>query len=151
MARWEPSYFEAQDIAARRLIEAHPQEYHRFLQEAMAELSAEPCESCAWLGAPALELADLLGHDTQGHRAFRALWSHQILSVAALLAALDDDLGLYYLHGDGLGRGGLERIHDRVRRLEPDRAVPGSRPPARIPAGAGTSPTGGSQTPRSGA
>ncbi|MBO3682896.1 hypothetical protein [Streptomyces sp. NEAU-YJ-81] len=34
----------------------------------------------------------------------------------ALLAALDSDFGLYYLQG--LGRGGLERIHDQMRRLE---------------------------------
>ncbi|MFF3737143.1 hypothetical protein [Streptomyces sp. NPDC002566] len=48
----------------------------------------------------------------------RALWSHQIRSVAALLTALDGDLGLYYLHGQGLGTDGLERVHDRVRQLE---------------------------------
>ncbi|MFI1840105.1 hypothetical protein [Streptomyces olivaceoviridis] len=29
----------------------------------------------AYLGAAALELADLLGHDQQGHRVHRALWS----------------------------------------------------------------------------
>jgi hypothetical protein len=151
MARWEPSYFEAQDIATRRLVESHPEEYHRLVQEAKAELPTEPCEGCAYLGAAALELADLLGHDKQGHQAFRALWSHQIRSLAALLAALDGDLGLYYAHGQGLGSGSLERIHDRVRRLEPDRPGADSGPPARIPAGAGTSPTAGAQTPRSGA
>ncbi|MFF7858627.1 hypothetical protein [Streptomyces sp. NPDC007904] len=107
MARWEPGYFQAQDTATRRLIEAHPEEYQHLVEKAKAELpAAEPCEICAWLGVDALELADLLGHDKQGHQAFRALWSHQILSVAALLAALDDDLGLYYLHGRGLGAGG---------------------------------------------
>ncbi|MEU7428574.1 hypothetical protein [Streptomyces sp. NPDC040750] len=35
-----------------------------------------------------------------------------------LLRVLDGDVGLYYLHGQGLGTGGLERIHDRVRRLD---------------------------------
>ncbi|MFF4205704.1 hypothetical protein ACFYZ8_34210 [Streptomyces sp. NPDC001668] len=143
MARWEPGYFQAEDIAVRRLISAHPEDYQRFLVEAVADLPAEPCESCAYLGAAALQLADLLGHDRQGHQAFRALWSHQILSVAHLLAALDGDLGLYYLHGQGLGAGGLERIHDRVRRLEPDQPGPDGGPPARVPTGAGSSPTAG--------
>ncbi|MFG2895264.1 hypothetical protein [Streptomyces sp. NPDC048248] len=35
-----------------------------------------------------------------------------------LLRALDEDVGLSCMHGEGLGRGGLERIHDRVRQLE---------------------------------
>ncbi|MER5720352.1 hypothetical protein [Streptomyces sp. NPDC002132] len=118
MARWEPTYFEAEDIAVRRLISAHPEEYERLLSEAKAELPSEPCRQCPYLGAAALELADLLGHDKQRHQAQRALWSHQIRSVAALPAALDGDLGLYYLHGQGLGTGGLERVHDRVRQLE---------------------------------
>jgi hypothetical protein len=130
MARWKPSYFQAQDIAAQRLISAHPDEYQRLLQQATAELPTEPCESCAYLGAEALELADLLGHDKQGHQAHRALWSEQIRSVDELLRTLDGDLGLYYLHGQGLGSGGLERIHDRVRRLE--RVRPGGRHPARL-------------------
>jgi hypothetical protein len=118
MARWEPSCLQARDAAVRRLIDAHPADYRRLLAEARAELPDEPCEGCAYLGAAGLELADLLGHDRQGHRVQRALWSHRIHSIAALLAALDGDDGLYYLHGDGLGAGGLERIHDRVRRLE---------------------------------
>jgi hypothetical protein len=118
MARWRPVSLVAEDIAARRLIVAHPEEYHRLLQEAKDELPGEPCESCAYLGAAALELADLLGHDKQGHQVHRALWSNQIRSVEELLHILDGDVGLYYLHGEGLGRGGLERIHDRVRRLE---------------------------------
>lgn len=64
MARWSPSYFEAEDIAVRRLIAAHPEDYNRLLAEARAELPGEPCESCSYLGAAALELADLMGHDT---------------------------------------------------------------------------------------
>ncbi|MEU7428805.1 hypothetical protein [Streptomyces sp. NPDC040750] len=47
-----------------------------------------------------------------------------------LLRTLGGDLGLYYLHGQGLGSGGLERIHDRVRRLE--RVRPGGRRPGRL-------------------
>ncbi|MFI1312864.1 hypothetical protein ACH4TS_22380 [Streptomyces albidoflavus] len=137
MARWEPSYFQAQDIAVRRLISAHPDEYERLLDEAKAHLSAEPCAECAYPGAAALELADLLGHDRQGHQVQRALWSHEIRTVAALLAALDGDLGLYYLRGDGLGAGGLERVHDRVRRLERDRPAPGPRRPSKVPVDAG--------------
>ncbi|MFJ8948403.1 hypothetical protein ACIRG4_35175 [Streptomyces sp. NPDC102395] len=116
MARWEPTYFEAENIAVRRLIS------ERLLSEAKAELPAEPCRQCAYLGAAAREPADLLGHDKQGHQVQRALWAHQIRSVAALLTALDGDLGLYYLHGQGLGTGGLERVHDRVRQLERARA-----------------------------
>jgi hypothetical protein len=143
MARWEPSYFQAKDIAVRRLISAHPEDYRRFLQEAKADLPAEPCEGCAYLGAAALELADLLGHDKQGHQAFRALWSHQIHSVAGLLAALDGDLGLYYLHGQGLGTGSLERIHDRLRHLERDRPAPGGRPASSNPGAGETPPTAG--------
>ncbi|MFE9254136.1 hypothetical protein [Streptomyces sp. NPDC006879] len=149
MARWEPSYFQAQDIAVRRLVSAHPDEYLHLLDEAKADLPAEPCEQCAYLGAAALELADLLGHDLQGHLVHRALWSHQIRSVAALLAALDGDLGLYYLHGDGLGTGGLERVHDRVRQLERDRPAPGTRGPSRIPVDAGPPSAVGVQTSRS--
>lgn len=151
MARWKPTYFQAEDIAVRRLIAAHPGDYHRLLQEAKAELPVEPCESCAYLGADAMELADLLGHDKQGHQVHRALWSHQIRSVEGLLSALDGDLGLYYLHGQGLGVGGLERIHDRVRLLERVPSGPGSRPPSRIPADAATSRTAGIQTYRPGA
>jgi hypothetical protein len=49
MARWKPSYFQAQDIAAQRLISAHPDEYQRLLQQARAELPEEPCGSCAYL------------------------------------------------------------------------------------------------------
>ncbi|MEU3862900.1 hypothetical protein AB0F03_37410 [Streptomyces sp. NPDC028722] len=131
MARWKPSYFQAEDIAVRRLISAYPYEYQRLLAQAKAELPTEPCEGCAYLGADALELADLLGHDKQGHQAHRALWSEQIRSVDALLRVLDGDLGLYYLHGQGLGNGGLERIHDRVCRLERGRPGPGSRYAAR--------------------
>ncbi|GLW19904.1 hypothetical protein Stsp01_66470 [Streptomyces sp. NBRC 13847] len=92
---------------------------------------AEPCESCAYLGADALELADLLGHDKQGHQLLRTLWSDRIRSVDDLLHALDGDPGLYYLHGQGLGPIGLERIHDRIRRLERARSGPGSGQPAR--------------------
>ncbi|MFC9706504.1 hypothetical protein ACFTWD_38105 [Streptomyces sp. NPDC056943] len=99
-------------------IDAHPQEYHRLLAEAESELPGQPCDSCAYLGADALELADLLGHDRQGHQVHSALWAGQILSVAELLRVLDGDVGLHYLHGQGLGQGGLERIHDRVTRLE---------------------------------
>ncbi|MFJ1732984.1 hypothetical protein [Streptomyces sp. NPDC088254] len=55
MARWEPTYFEAEDIAVRRLISAHPEEYKRLLSEAKAELPADPCRQCAYLGAAALE------------------------------------------------------------------------------------------------
>ncbi|PCG87111.1 hypothetical protein CIB93_04490 [Streptomyces sp. WZ.A104] len=149
MARWEPSYFQAQDIAVRRLISAHPDEYEHLLDEAKADLPAEPCPECAYLGAAALELADLLGHDRQGHQVQRALWSHQIRSVAALLAALDGDLGLYYLHGDGLGAGGLERVHDRLRHLERHRPASVGRRPSRIPIDAGPSPAAGLQTARS--
>ncbi|MER5312612.1 hypothetical protein ABT034_33085 [Streptomyces sp. NPDC002773] len=137
MARWEPSYFQAQDIAVRRLISAHPDEYRHLLDAAKADLSAEPCPECAYLGAAALELADLLGHDRQGHQVQSALWSHQIRSVAALLAALDGDLGLYYLRGDGLGAGGLERVHDRVRRLERAHPAPGPRAPRESPTSGG--------------
>ncbi|MCX4826869.1 hypothetical protein OG883_45365 [Streptomyces sp. NBC_01142] len=147
MATWKPSYFQAEEIAVRRLTSAHPEEYHRLLQEAKAELPTESCESCAYLGADALELADVLGHDEQGHQVLRALWSEQIRSVDELLRALDGDLGLYYLHGQGLGSGGLERIHDRVRRLEGVRAAPGGEP---APVGAaGDVPTAGVQTCRS--
>ncbi|MEJ8645356.1 hypothetical protein WKI68_37375 [Streptomyces sp. MS1.HAVA.3] len=131
MARWRPSYFEAEDAAIRRLIAAHPEDYNRLLEEAKADLPQEPCESCAYLGAAALELADLLGHDKQGHQVHRALWSDRIRSVEGLLRVLDGDVGLYYLHGQGLGIGGLERIHDRVRRLErvrDDEEVASARP-----------------------
>ncbi|MCX4516033.1 hypothetical protein OHA27_38765 [Streptomyces sp. NBC_01619] len=127
---------------------AHPDDYHRLLDQAKAELPAEPCESCAYLGAEALELADLLGHDKQGHQAFRALWSEQIRSVDALLRVIDGDLGLYYLHGQGLGHGGLERIHDRVRRLEGVRPGPSGRLPAAVAADRYV-PTAGVQTRRS--
>ncbi|MEU8034884.1 hypothetical protein AB0C13_41355, partial [Streptomyces sp. NPDC049099] len=63
MAGWEPSYFQAEDIAIRRLVSAHPDENQRLLAEAKAELPTEPCEDCAYLGADALKLADLLGSD----------------------------------------------------------------------------------------
>jgi hypothetical protein len=72
----EPSYFPAQDIAVRCLFSAHPGEYERLLDEAKAELSAEPFAGCVYLGAAALELADLLGHDLQGHLVQSVLWSH---------------------------------------------------------------------------
>lgn len=148
MARWKPSFFQAEATAVRRLIAAHPDEYHRLLDQAKAELPVEPCESCAYLGAEALELANLLGHDKQGHQVHRALWSEQIRSVDALLRVLDGDLGLYYLHGQGLGHGGLERIHDRVRRLEGVRPGPSGQPPA--PVGADRDvPTAGARTRRS--
>ncbi|MEV6332626.1 hypothetical protein [Streptomyces sp. NPDC051909] len=144
-----PSYFQAHDIAVRRLVSAHPDEYEHLLDEARADLPAEPCAECAYLGAAALELADLLGHYVQGHWVQSALWSHEIRSVAALHAALDGDLGLYYLHGDGLGAGGLERVHDRVRRLERDRPAPGPRRPSKVPLDAGPPPAAGVQTSRS--
>ncbi|MFE3470031.1 hypothetical protein, partial [Streptomyces sp. NPDC059185] len=118
MARWRPSYFEAEDVAIRRLIAAHPEDYNRLLEEAKADLPQGPCESCSYFGAGALELGDLLGHDRQGHQVHRALWSNRIRSVDELLRVLHGDVGLYYLHGQGLGTGGLERVHDRVRRLE---------------------------------
>ncbi|MGW2100198.1 hypothetical protein ACWCPX_21320 [Streptomyces olivaceoviridis] len=51
----------------------------------------------AYLGAAALELADLLGHDQQSHRVHRALWPEQSRSVDDLPRVLDGDLGLYYL------------------------------------------------------
>ncbi|GAA3786403.1 hypothetical protein [Streptomyces chiangmaiensis] len=115
MAR-KPSYFEAEDIVIRRLILAHPRDYARFLEEAKAELPSKPCKGCAYLGADALELADLLGHDKQGHQAARALYSNKIRSVTDLRRALQDD-ELQYLRGQGLGIGGLQRIHDRMRYL----------------------------------
>ncbi|MEV5279683.1 hypothetical protein ACFYMW_25455 [Streptomyces sp. NPDC006692] len=125
MARWKPSFFQAKDIAVPRLISAHPEEYRRLRREATAELPIEPCEGCAYLGADALDLgadaldlADLLGHEKQGNQAFWALWSSQILGVNELLRALDGDLGLHILHAMGLGHGGLEHIHGRVRWLE---------------------------------
>ncbi|QIY76230.1 hypothetical protein HEP84_52460 [Streptomyces sp. RLB1-33] len=46
----------------------------------------------------------------------------------ALRRELDVDLGLTHLHGQGLGSGGLDRIHDRVRRLEQVRPERGWRP-----------------------
>lgn len=147
MARWELSYFQARDIAVRRLISAHPGEYERLLDAAKAGLPAESCEQCAYLGAAALELADLLGHDLQGHLVHRALWSHQIRSVAALIAALDGDLGLYYLRGDGLGTGGLERVHDRLRRLERAHPAPGPRGPRGAPSTRGRSLPSGCKPP----
>lgn len=107
MARWRPSYFQATDIAVRRLISAHPEDYNRLLEEAKHELPQGPCESCAYFGAATLELADLLGHDKQGHQVFRALWSSQIHSMEELLRAVDGDLGLHYLHARaGHGRAG---------------------------------------------
>ncbi|MDV5142884.1 hypothetical protein R1T08_00715 [Streptomyces sp. SBC-4] len=115
---WSPASLVARDNAVQRLIDAHPQEYHQLLAEAEGELPGEPCDSCAYLGADALQLAVLLGHDRQGHQVHRALWAGQILSVPELLRVLDGDVGLHYLHGQGLGEGGLERIHDRVTRLE---------------------------------
>jgi hypothetical protein len=148
MARWRPSYFQAEDIAVRRLISAHREEYHNLLVQAKAELPGESCEGCAYLGAEALELADFLGHDKQGHQVLRALWPEQIRSVSELLRALDGDLGLYYLQGQGLGHGGLARIHARVRRLERVPAVPGGRQPAPVPAD-GDVPSAGVQTRRS--
>ncbi|MFE4829869.1 hypothetical protein [Streptomyces sp. NPDC056672] len=42
--------------------------------------------------------------------------------------ALDLDLGVSHLRGQGLGAGGLERIHDSMRRLERVRPEPGWRP-----------------------
>ncbi|MFE5709642.1 hypothetical protein ACFQ7J_02260 [Streptomyces sp. NPDC056501] len=102
-------------------------------------MPGKPCDSCAYLGADALELADLLGHDRQGHQVHRALWAGQILSVPELLRVLDGDVGLHYLHGQGLGQDGLERIHDRVSRLErhqgPRRGADGT------PGTTGTSPS----------
>ncbi|MGW1606128.1 hypothetical protein [Streptomyces eurythermus] len=148
MARWKPSLLEAEDAAVRRLIAAHPDEYRHLLDEAKAGLPVEPCESCAYLGAAALELADLLGHDQQGHRVYRALWSEQIRSVDDLLRVLDGDLGLYYVHGWGLGKRGLERIHDRVRRLEGVRAGPTGRHSAQRRA-EGDVPTAVAQKPTS--
>ncbi|MER6686202.1 hypothetical protein [Streptomyces olivaceoviridis] len=148
MARWKPSFLEAEDAAVRRLIAAHPDEYRHLLDEAKAELPVEPCGSCAYLGAAALELADLLGHDQQGHRVYRALWSEQIRSVDDLLRVLDGDLGLYNLHGWGLGKRGLERIHDRVRRLEGARPGPTGRHTARRRAD-GDVPTAVTQKPKS--
>ncbi|MER8048120.1 hypothetical protein [Streptomyces sp. NPDC094032] len=113
-----------------------PDEYERLPKDAKVDVPAEPCVECAYLGAAALELADLLGHDRQGHQVQRALWSYRIRSTAALLAALDGDLGLYYLRGQGLGTGGLERVHNRLRRLEWDWPVPGTRRPREAPEGA---------------
>lgn len=135
MARWGPASLEAEGAAIRRLIAARPEEYNRLLEETRGEVPQEPSESCACLGATALELADLLGHDRQGHQVHRALWSNQIRSVEELLRVLNEDVGLYHLHGQGLGRGGLARIHDRVRRL----GVPAVGAPAAVTERPGTS------------
>ncbi|MFD8975487.1 hypothetical protein [Streptomyces sp. NPDC059593] len=91
---WSPASLVARDSAVQRLIDAHPQEYHRLFAAAEGELPGQPCDSCAYLGADALELADLLGHDRQGHQVHRALWAGQILGVPELLRVLDGDVGL---------------------------------------------------------
>ncbi|MEV7684056.1 hypothetical protein AB0O64_36805 [Streptomyces sp. NPDC088341] len=125
-----PGYFEPEDIAIRRLLCAHAEEYNRLLEEAEGELPNEgSCESCACLGSAALELSDVLGHDKQGHQTFRCLYgAGQIHDVDGLRRALELDLGLSHLRGQGLGAGGLERIHDSMRRLERVRPEPGWRP-----------------------
>ncbi|MER5373410.1 hypothetical protein [Streptomyces sp. NPDC002553] len=118
MARWEPTCFEAEDIAVRRLISAHPEEYERLLSEANAELPAESCRQCTYLGAAALELADLLGHDSRATRCSEpcgptrsAAWRPCSPPSTATWACTTST-------AKGWGLTAWSAVHDRVRQLE---------------------------------
>lgn len=118
---WEPEV-----AAIKQLIAAYPEEYARLLSRAEAEHRRRPsCFDCAYLGPADQELADLLGHDSLGHRVLHRLQDYgEIHNVTALRTALDNAPGLSHLRGHGRGDSGLHRIHTAPHLLDHTRQPP---------------------------